>query len=180
MLTALSVCGSIGLSPPATPVCTAVPYPRNRLYCASAMAKRPPRMSSHDFQQRKGFYVQGQASQAQQVDKAILTLASGAFGVSLAFIRDIAGDDVRGVWLLATSWAALLASVASVLVSLRFGADAHAFEDAELEKQRCDPTYQLAENVCGKRVRPLNWAALALLISGAVLLSLFALANITR
>jgi hypothetical protein len=143
------------------------------------MAKRRPRISPQDFQLRKGFYVQGQAAQAQQVDKAILTLASGAFGVSLAFIRDIAGDDVRCVWLLAISWLALLSSVTAVLISLRFGADAHAFEDAELEKQRCDPAYELAENVCANRVGPLNWLALGLLVAGGVLLALFALVNIT-
>lgn len=143
------------------------------------MAKRRQRISPQEFQQRKGFYVQGQASQAQQVDKAVLTLGSGAFGVSLAFIRDIAGDDVQCVWLLALSWLTLLGSVASVIVSLRFGADAHAFEDAELEKQRCDPNYELAENVCANRISLLNWAAIGLLVIGAVLLASFALVNIT-
>jgi hypothetical protein len=151
---------------------------REFLLCFYSMAK-PKRISDREYEQRKALLTQGQASQAEQADKAILTLASGAFAVSLAFIRDIAGPGTpAGLPLLIWGWGALLASVTFVLFSLRMGAEAHAFEDCELEEHKADPTYVLRTNHWAKGICVLNWVALALLIFGASLLAAFAIANL--
>ena len=53
----------------------------------------------------------------EDYDKAILSLAGGAFAVSLLFIEKITTGQISHAWLLLTAWLCWLFSIAAVLIS---------------------------------------------------------------
>jgi hypothetical protein len=61
--------------------------------------------------------VQAHYEGSQSYDKAVMTLAGGALGVSLAFIRDIAPRP-RHEWVLVVTWSFLTVSLLLIFASL--------------------------------------------------------------
>lgn len=58
-------------------------------------------------------------------DKAILTLASGSFGFSIAFIKDIVPNPLSNtLWLLGCSWVLFSLSIIIILLSFIFSQNA--------------------------------------------------------
>jgi hypothetical protein len=61
-------------------------------------------------------------AQANQFDKAILTLAAGALAISLTFIKDIIPTpDALTIGLLTGSWCCFIGSICSTLLSFQMG-----------------------------------------------------------
>jgi hypothetical protein len=102
-------------------------------------------------------------------DRAVMTLAGGALGISLAFVRDVAPTP-RHKWLMGVSWLffvlSLLLSLLSFLTSERAVVSMVEKMDSAAEIER------------GKSTDYLNWSSAAALIVGAVLLVLFAWLNL--
>lgn len=65
----------------------------------------------------RDWLVKAHHTASQDYDKAVMTLAGGALGISLAFIRDIAPDPIHG-WILAVAWCLLALSLLLIFVSL--------------------------------------------------------------
>lgn len=58
---------------------------------------------------------------AQGFDKAILTIGSGAFGISVAFIKDLAPNPIKDtLWILFLGWGLFSISLASIMASMLF------------------------------------------------------------
>lgn len=54
-------------------------------------------------------------------DKAILTVSSGAFGLTIAFMKEIAPEPFQNtLWLIATSWICFSISLIVILLSFLF------------------------------------------------------------
>lgn len=53
---------------------------------------------------------------AQESAKTVLTLATGALAISVAFYKDIAGETPRYTWCLGLSWLCFLVSIVCVMV----------------------------------------------------------------
>jgi hypothetical protein len=53
---------------------------------------------------------------AQESAKTVLTLATGALAISIAFYKDIAGETPRYTWCLGLSWVWFLVSILCVMV----------------------------------------------------------------
>jgi hypothetical protein len=53
---------------------------------------------------------------AQESAKTVLTLATGALAISVAFYKDIAGETPRSTWCLGLSWLCFLVSIICVMV----------------------------------------------------------------
>lgn len=53
---------------------------------------------------------------AQESAKTVLTLATGALALSIAFYKDIAGETPRFTWCLGFSWVCFLVSIICVMV----------------------------------------------------------------
>jgi hypothetical protein len=70
------------------------------------------------YTEERAKLIQSQAEETHKFDKAILTLAAGAFGFSLAFIKEIVPCIREGTffWLLA-SWSGFGMSLLSTLIS---------------------------------------------------------------
>jgi hypothetical protein len=113
-------------------------------------------------------------SQANQFDKAILTLAAGALALSLTFIKDIAPHpDALTVCLLAGSWICFISSVAMTLVSHRFSILAFRRHDEVLNILYSNPKSDRAKlkNRWIPITEILNYASLIAFIVGAAFLA---------
>jgi hypothetical protein len=62
----------------------------------------------------------------ENYDKLIITLAGGALGLSLVFIRDFVGDEqIQNTTLLILSWFFFILCLIAILIALLFGIEAH-------------------------------------------------------
>lgn len=113
--------------------------------------------------------VETYASMSQAFDKAIMTLAGGALGISITFVHDLAPKPTHETWL-ATSWgcfaAALLVILASFIASQRAILRMIGSLDRDEEPAR------------GQLTTVLNAVSAGALILGVICLVRFALYNI--
>jgi uncharacterized BrkB/YihY/UPF0761 family membrane protein len=102
-------------------------------------------------------------------DRAVMTLAGGALGISLAFVHDVAPKP-RHTWVMGLSWLffalSLLLILGSFLTSERATVSMVDKWDREEEIER------------GKWTDYLNWGAAGALILGVILLVIFAWLNL--
>jgi hypothetical protein len=113
-------------------------------------------------------------AESQQFDKAVMTLAAGALGISIAFVNNVAPDPRMTEWL-AASWVLLALSLLCVLVSfiasqaaIRWDID-HLYDDPRPQRPRW------------RRLTPwFNAAAAATFVGGIGALTVFALLNLGR
>ena len=113
-------------------------------------------------------------NQANQFDKAILTLAAGALALSLTFIKDVApAPNALIIGLLTGAWACFIGSVCITLISFQTGICAHRRFDENLNIQQRDPaTDSNSLKNCWVGVTiTLNFASLIVFIIGTVLLT---------
>jgi len=110
---------------------------------------------------------------SRSFDKAIMTLAGGALGISIAFIRDVAPEPVHK-WALWTAWlllaSSLLLILASFLASQRAILDMVRQIDANVET--------VTRGRAAKATDCLNVLAAVSFVSGVVFLAIFALYNL--
>ena len=123
------------------------------------------------------YLVETQQKISENYDKTIITLAGGALGTSLAFIKDIIGQDpVQAKYILSFSWIMLTASLASVASSLYYGTKAFGEAIKQVDGQNI-----YGSTVGGwtaKVTGVLHTAGLALLVIGLLALGLFVHINI--
>lgn len=124
--------------------------------------------------------IQSQAEETHKFDKAILTLAAGAFGFSLAFIKEIV-PNIRGgtfIWLL-TSWALFGLSLLSTMISFLVSQTACRKQIEIMEKEFFHQKEQKApKNKAAGWTSNLNIASIAAFILGVILLIIFVAVNV--
>ena len=117
---------------------------------------------------------------SQQFDKAILALASGALGLSLAFIYKIAPNpDKSTLYLLIIAWGLFSASMLSTLISFLTSQYACRRQITILENQFSNETKN-DKNILSTITAVLNFLAIFLLILGIVFLIAFSAININN
>lgn len=135
------------------------------------------------LQERKAS-IQSEQSEAATYDRWLITLASGAFGLSITFYKDIAGGDPLPETLkfIVSAWAFLCISITLTMVSLQ--ASQHAFRrsvdilDQQYESDQPDEVGKA--NVWDTVVCVLNWGSLLFFILGVALLAYFCFSNSIR
>lgn len=113
-------------------------------------------------------------SQADQFDKAILTLAAGALALSLTFLKEIVPTPNRLIIeLLVASWGCFIASVCLTLFSCQTSVFAHQRLDQILNIQQSKPDTDVRSlrNHWVWVTTCLNLLSLVVFVSGTVLLS---------
>jgi hypothetical protein len=110
---------------------------------------------------------------SQDFDKAVMTLAGGALGISLAFIHDVAPHPHHKTWL-AVSWGLLALSLLMILVSFLTSQSALLSAISRHEKAVANPHRQVFAWV----TVALNWLSAASFIAGVACLVRFALYNL--
>lgn len=114
---------------------------------------------------------------ARSFDKAILTLSAGAFGLSLAFVKQIAPTvQPRTIILLITSWVLFAISILVTLISFLTSQSACRRQIEILESKlskKDDHT-----NTPAKWTDVLNITSIIMFVIGVVFLSTFAISNL--
>jgi hypothetical protein len=142
-------------------------------------AKSP--YSADEHTELKKYIGQGLISAAEQFDRAILALSGGAFGVSIAFLKDVAPhfDPCTRVWII-SAWAAFLASISVTMFS--FQASTKAFQELEeyIEKQHFDPENAPVDYAhwWNGVVGILNYVSLSCFVAGGIFLATFSYQNL--
>ena len=110
-------------------------------------------------------------------DKLLVTLAGGALGLSLVFLKDVIEiEDIRMPSLLLAAWCLFIFSLASVLGRLMFGIEAyrHAIKQVDagtIYRERVGGSYT-------RVTRTLHVSSVVLLILGLGFIAVFAFINI--
>ncbi len=82
-------------------------------------------------------YIESEHHAQDQVDKAVLTLSGGAFGVSFAFMNDVVGNDPHHLgWILA-AWVAWGLSITLILITFYTSNEAFRRANSGFEWQSC-------------------------------------------
>lgn len=124
--------------------------------------------------------VQFQGEETHKFDKAILTLAGGAFGFSLAFIKEIVPSVRPGTygWLLA-SWSCFGLSLLSTMVSFLVSQSACRKQIEIIEEEFFrDKKKETLKNKAADWTFGLNIASIAAFILGVILLVIFVAVNV--
>jgi hypothetical protein len=120
--------------------------------------------------------VEAEGEASQSLDRALITLSAGAFGLSLAFIIQVAPEP-KALCSLYLAWGGFIISLLSILLS--FLASQQGFRRA---RDVLDTYYQTEEreaNGWDKLTGTLNVVSIISFILGVVSLAYFAVRNLT-
>lgn len=124
--------------------------------------------------------VEAVLSSAEQFDKYILTLASGALALSLTFIKNIAPFPVPySTIILSVSWLCLIVSILSTLISFLTSQKACSNQIQILENsylRECQPE----KNCMSLATMWLNRTSILFFILGISFLSIFSIVNLNN
>jgi hypothetical protein len=149
----------------------------------------PPESADEKKEWDKWYWTQaGQVkrdidSGADSFDKSMLTLSSGALGVSLAFIKDIVPRGTASwICLLIISWIAFALCIATTVVSFLFSIAAHKKHRELLDKMWTTRKRELAElepSVWNRLVTFCTRTALTLFLVGLASTMVFVVKNVS-
>ncbi len=122
--------------------------------------------------------VEAEGEASQSLDKALITLSAGAFGLSLLFISRIAPEP-KALWWLYTAWGGFIMSLVSILLS--FLASQKAFRSAlelldDLYKGTSSAT---PGNHWSTMTSRLTITSIVSFVCGVIALAVFATRNLT-
>lgn len=125
--------------------------------------------------------INAELEQARHFDKYILTLASGTFGLSLLFIKQIAPNPESGtIWLLVVAWVTFGLSILSTLISFLLSQEACSKQRKTLKewykKDTCDEMEEI-NNPFTIWTNKLNWFSMGMFIIGVSFLTIFVVFN---
>ena len=124
--------------------------------------------------------IQSLAEETHKFDRAILTLSGGAFGFSLAFIKDIVPVIKYGTfpWLLA-SWGGFGLSLLSTMISFLVSQAACRKQIEILEPWYSGPENQkIPKNMAADWTSALNIASIVAFALGVIFLVVFVAINV--
>jgi len=133
------------------------------------------------YLEERKFLVDAEREQSQSFDKAILTLAGGAFGISLTFIKEIVSSHkpVQLHWLI-LAWICFIVSMLSTLISFLASQRACSTQRDILESSYFDKQDKKSdcENKAAKWTNLLNVLSILTFIMGAIFLAIFSIVNL--
>lgn len=115
-----------------------------------------------------------------QHDKAILTLAAGALGLSVTFLKDIANNPAEGTIWLGLGWFLLIVSLVSMVGSFLTGQWACWHQLGKLDKHLQEQKRPPDENYWGTWTKGLNLSAFCCFLVGVASLVFFSWENLER
>jgi hypothetical protein len=139
-----------------------------------------PRLERQTYLDERKSLIVAEHDQSRLFDTTVITLASGALGLSLTFIRQIAPTyDKSTVSALYLGWFAFIASVLSTLASYRASQSALRRQRDILDQMHAASVDvpQSPANCAAILTSVLNWASLVFFILGTVMLTVFVILN---
>jgi len=131
-------------------------------------------MADEKFEQAKMLIEASEAS-SHSFDKAILTLASGAFALSLVFLKDVAPVlNKSTLYLLKWGWSFFALCLVCILVSFQTSQIACNHLLKRIYKENVE------KNKWGTITRILNWTSIVSLIAAIIFMGTFFYANLYK
>jgi hypothetical protein len=127
------------------------------------------------YREHRRILIDGQGQAAQDFDKYLVALSAGAFGLSLAFIRQIAPDPVM-LWSIITAWIAFGLSLLAILTSFLISQSAFQRAVEILDKQNEEDIED--SNKLDSVTTGLNVVSIVSVVVGVASLGYFAISNI--
>jgi len=126
---------------------------------------------------------QDRRASSDEFDKAMLTLSSGALGLSLAFIKDIVPlKEAASIDWLYASWGCFILCIVVTVLSFRFSM--FALEQYEPFLQRYyleqDKSARNHQSIWNRLVTGCAWAGFGVFLAGLIFTVLFVSINISR
>lgn len=128
-----------------------------------------------DEQAERQWLLKADHEASRDFDKAIMTLAAGALGVSIAFVHNVAPNPIHVAWL---AWAWMLFAGSLVLILASFLTSQHALRREMQTLAGQGEQDQRPGGWLGTSTVLLNWGAAGALVAGVVALVVFALLNL--
>ena len=132
----------------------------------------PKPLDSQAYSEHRKILIQGWADQSTAFDKYLLTLASGSFGLSILFMKEVGKPSGIGLLFVVVAWCGFGLSILFTLLSFLFSQ--FAFEDGI----RCLDAAQKDEPACPKAwgiaVTVLNVTSIVFFTLGALFFTIFA------
>ncbi|MEA4926325.1 MAG: hypothetical protein VB084_13565 [Syntrophomonadaceae bacterium] len=123
--------------------------------------------------------IESKAKHAEMNDKAILTLAAGAFGLSLTFVDKIAiYSTIHNLYWLGFAWIMFALSMLSTLISFQYGTKGFERQIEILDEIYKDDLKEIPPNKYVNKVQWCNGISIWSFILGVVFLIIFSLLNI--
>ena len=132
------------------------------------------------LQERRSLF-EGESEQSRLFDRAVLTLAAGALGLSITFIHDIVPkyDENTVIWLI-YSWFGFISSMILTLVSFQTSQQAIRVQrdilDTKYNPQAVES--RTSDNPCSRYTNRLNWASLFTFGLGTIFFAIFVIVNL--
>jgi hypothetical protein len=150
------------------------------------MGKAPTKQQLEEAEYRHRMYlderkslIEAEQRGAEQFDKGILTLSSGALAISLVFLEKFAVTRTpESLWWLCLSWPCLVASMLSTLSSFLTSQHAYRKQRAILDDLLEDPNGEVPRNLWAGITSLLNWLSIILFIVGVAALTRFSIINL--
>lgn len=121
--------------------------------------------------------IEGEFRQSQNFDKAVLTLSSGALGLSLVFIKDLVPEPTSTGSLLA-AWILFGVAVASILIAMVFSQRGYRRERKLLNDDVSGQDTSAEKNGWASATKAMNLLAVGAFLFGVVFLICFVHKNI--
>jgi hypothetical protein len=122
----------------------------------------------------RDWLVRAHHTASQDFDRAVIALAGGGLGISLAFVKDIAPNPIH-IWLLAVAWLALASSLVLIFVSLLTSQGAILRQISDIDAGR---KYGERFDLPGWLTTGVNIGSATTFVLGVVFLVIFALYNV--
>ena len=135
------------------------------------------------LEERKSL-VDAEREGSRSFDKAILTLAAGAFGLSLTFIRQIVPNIESGtMFMLICAWVGFCISLFSTLISFLTSQSAclkqiEILEAEHLNNQSNHDKETNLKNMASDYTQRLNILSISAFIIGVIFLAIFSISNL--
>jgi len=132
---------------------------------------------SAEMRDYRNLLVTADQKASEAYDKAVMSLAGGALGLSLTFVKNIVkSPNSESLWRLETSWGCLTMSLAFILVSMLFSQWAlrkaiRQVDESSLQRAR-------AGGIFAVLTATLNVLSGAALLGGIALLAWFSISNV--
>ncbi len=127
--------------------------------------------------QRKS-YANEKSQQSNILDKYLLTISTGSFGLSFLFIEKIVKGQIIQPKVLVYSWIMFLFSIIFSLLSFVFSKHAFSKTIEEYDKMQENPDYEFKMPIANNFTIICNWYAFAFLVIGFATFIAFAYFNV--
>lgn len=152
-------------------------------------AGQPKELSNKDYEgylEERKMLLAAEQDYAKSFDRWLVTLAGGALGLSIAFLKDIAGAQPVDVAWLVAAWILLALSVCAALVSMLISQHGHEAFRAALDEEAAKGGARFWPRVRDAQRRRweltaiawLNGTAILAFVMGVFTLAVFAALNL--